>query len=259
MPHVIVTQTRGDAHRLAEWVTFHAALGFDEFHVLLDGLVDDSEDVLARLDVAARVVTHAYPEEGEYYDGLGVDERLARVKAWRELHRDELDREPFAATDPQSLRQFRRIRALLPAVLEGRKGWLAHIDVDEFINVPSGASIRSLTAQAATPRLQLLNFNVDTTGYDPARPVLAQQGPRWSRDDLLEHPDARWATRVKSIVRFRAATPFRSIHRISFGKHEVVDPDVARLHHFRVPLQPMTPPLPYAVDDVVEPRTLVRP
>ncbi|QIK76011.1 glycosyltransferase family 2 protein [Nocardioides piscis] len=257
MPHVIVTQTRGDAHRLAEWVSFHAALGFDEFHILLDGVVDDSQRVLEALDVPARVETHLYPEEGDYYDGLSVDDRLARVKVWREHHREELDRLPYAATDPQSMRQFRRIRELLPAIVEGRRGWLAHIDVDEFINIPSGASITSLTAQATTPRLQLLNFNVDTTGYDPSRPVLAQQGPRWAREDLLEHPDTRWATRVKSIVRFRAATPFRSIHRISFGRHEVVDPDVARLHHFRVPLQPMTPPLPYTVDDVVTPRNLV--
>ncbi|HXH80728.1 glycosyltransferase family 2 protein [Nocardioides sp.] len=243
---------------MAEWIAYHSAIGFDEFHVLLDGVIDDSPQILRSLDIPGRVETYVYPEEGEYFDGLGVKERLQRVQDWREIHRDELAELPYAATDPQSMRQFRRIRDLLPRIVDGRRGWLAHIDCDEFINIPTGASIQSLTAPAEVPRLQLLSFNVDTTGYDPELPVLAQQGARWSRGDLLVHPDQRWATRVKSIVRFRAATPFRSIHRMSFGRHEVLDPDIARLHHFRVPLQPMTPPLPYTVQDFVAPRSPVR-
>lgn len=254
MPHVIVTQTRGDAHRLAEWVDYHAALGFEEFHVILDGLVDDSMDVLKSLKTSALVVIHPFPEEGVYFDGLTPERRLERVAEWRQHHAAELAELPYAATDPQSLRQFQRIRELLPSIVEGRRGWLAHIDCDEFINIPGGGDIASLTDVATRPRLQLLNFNVDTTGYDPALPVLAQQGPRWSRESMLAHPDERWARRVKSIVRFRAATPFRSIHRISFGRHEVVDPQVARLHHFRVPLQPMSPDVPYTVPDSITPR-----
>ena len=255
VPHVIVTQTRGDGPRLAEWVDYHAALGFDEFHFVLDGIIDDSMDVLRSLDVPAQIELHPYPEEGDYLDGLAPDVRLQRILEWRERHADELAALPYAAIDPQSHRQFRRIREVIPQIITGRRGWIAHIDCDEFINIASGDPIQSLTEGSRVPRLQFLSFNVDTTGFDPTLPVLAQQGPRWSRKAVEEHPDHRWATRVKSMVRFRAATPFRSIHRMSFGRHEVLDPDVARLHHFRVPLQPMTPPLPYTVKDDVRPRT----
>lgn len=56
---------------------------------------------------------------------------------------------------------------------------------------------------------------------------------------------------MKSMVRFRVALPFTSIHRISHGRHQVVDPEVGRIHHFRVPLQPLDPPIPFTVDDPI--------
>lgn len=255
MPLVIVTQSRGDASRLAEWVTYHSRLGFEEFHVILDGLVDDSDQVLAALDaspeVDARVVVHRYPEEGVYYDGLSPEERMRVVQQWREDNAEMLAALPHKAVDPQSLRQRRRVTEVLEKVTEGRRGWVAHIDSDEFIHLPGGGTIRDVTDAATAPRLQFFSFDVDTTGHDPSRPVLEQHSVRWSRADVEAHPDGRWATRVKAMVRFRAALPLRSLHRISLGRHQKVDPEVARLHHYRVPLQPLDPPIPYTVHDPV--------
>ena len=251
MPLVIVTQSRGDAPRLAEWVTYHSRLGFEEFHVVLDGLIDDSDEVLESLDVGARVVVHRYPEEGVYYDGLPPEERMRVVQKWREDNAEMLAALPHKAVDPQSLRQRRRVTEVLGQITEGRRGWVAHIDSDEFIHLPGYGSIRDLVDAATTPRLQLHSFDVDTTGHDPSRPVLEQHRVRWSRADVEAHPDSRWATRVKAMVRFRVALPLRSLHRISIGRHEKVDPELGRLHHFRVPLQPIDPPIPFTVDDPI--------
>jgi hypothetical protein len=249
--HTIVTHTRGDGARIGEWVEYHARLGFDDFQVILDGLVDDTDEVLQRLDVPARITVHRRAEDGDYYDGLGQAERMERVRAWRVEHADLLASLPYKATDPQSLRQFRRVAEVLEPYQAGERGrgWVAHIDADEFIAIPGGRGISDVTSAATAPRLQLLNFNVDTSGHDPARPVLEQHRLRWSREDVLAHPDPRWGTRVKAIVRYRCALPFRSIHRISFGRSEVLDPEVARLHHFRVPNQLVDPEIPYSVDD----------
>lgn len=251
MPLVIVTMSRGDAPRLAEWVTYHARLGFQEFHVILDGLVDDSDTVLASLDVDARVVVHQLPESGVYLDGLGPAERAAAVRQWRTDNAEMLAALPHKAVDPVALRQRQHIPAVLEKITAGRRGWVGFIDVDEYIHLPGGGSVRDLTQAATAPRLQLYSFDVDTTGHRPSRPALEQHSVRWSREDVEAHPDGRWATRVKSIVRFHAAAPFRSIHRISIGRHQKVDPDVARLHHYRVPLQPLDPPIPYTVDDPI--------
>ena len=248
MPLCVVTQSRGDAPRLAEWVPYHARLGFEEFHVILDGLVDDSDEVLESLDVGARVVVHRYPEEGVYYDGLSPDERMAVVRRWREDNAEMLAALPHKAVDPQSLRQRRRVSEVLEKIVEGRRGWVAHFDSDEFIHVPGG-TLRDLVDDPGVPRLQLLSFDVDTTGHDPSRPVLEQHSMRWSRADVEAHPDQRWATRVKAMVRFKAALPLKSLHRITFGRHVVLDPDAARIHHYRVPLQPIDPPIPFSVDD----------
>lgn len=251
MPLSIVTQTRGDAPRLAEWVRHHCALGFEEFHVILDGEVDDSADVLASLDVDAEVVVHRYPEEGVYYDGLSPTERAAVVAQWREDNAEMLAALPYNPVDPQSHRQRQRVGAVLERITEGRRGWVAHFDTDEFIHLPGGGTIRDLTDAATAPRLQFLSFDVDTTGHDWDRGFLEQHSRRWARADVESHPDGRWATRVKAMVRYRAALPLRSLHRITFGKHTLLDPEVARIHHFRIPLQPVVPPIPFTVDDPI--------
>ena len=246
---MIVTQSRGDAPRLAEWVTYHARLGFEEFHIALDGLIDDSDEVLESLDLDARVVVHRYPEEGVYYDGLAPEERMEVVQKWRADNAEMLASLGHKAVDPQSLRQRRRVGELLELITNGRRGWVAHIDSDEFIHLPGGGSIRDITEAATAPRLQFFSFDVDTTGHDPCRSVLEQHEVRWSRADVEAHPDGRWATRVKAMVRFRVALPLTSLHRINVGRCQKMDPDVGRLHHFRVPLQPLDPPIPFTVHD----------
>lgn len=249
MPRVIITQSRGDAPRLAEWVTYHARLGFTEFHMILDGLVDDSAEVLSSLEVGARVVVHRYPEEGAYFDDLSPAERSEAVLKWRTDNAEMLAELPYRAVDPQSLRQYRRVGEVLAQITDGQRGWVAHIDADEFIHIPGSNTLGDLLRTAEVPRLRLRSFDVDTTGNDPSLPVLAQHHSRWAPEDLKLHPDARWANRVKSIVRFRAALPLRSLHGITFGRYLVLEPEVARVHHFRVPLQPIDPPLPFRVDD----------
>lgn len=210
MSHVIVAQSRGDASRLAEWVTYHSRLGFQEFHIVLDGLVDHSDEVLDALDVDAEVRHYLKPEQGEYYDGLTVAEHSERILRWGEENADLVASLPYTACD-----------------------------------------IRTVTRDAPAPRLRLLNHNVSTVGHDPSRPVLEQHQMRWSREDLENYPFKAWTNRIKTIARFRHATPYNGIHHLTPGPHHVVSPDVARLHHFRVPEQPMPAPLPYSVDDPI--------
>ena len=100
------------------------------------------------------------------------------------------------------------------------------------------------------PRIRLLNFNVDTTGHDPSRPVLGQHSRRWSREDLLAAEDGRWAKRVKSLVRYRVAVLNATVHKINRGEHVVLDPDVARMHHFKVPASSELE-IPFTVDDPI--------
>lgn len=255
MRYSIVTMTRGDAGKIGEWLEHHARLGFDDVQLVLDGDVDGTADSVAALEPRLRdlVTLHPRPEVGEYYDGLTAEERRDRVASWREANADLLEKQQVKARDPIAWRQFHRLPEVLEPYAAGERGrgWLALIDVDEFLVLPPGESIGSFVAHHDVPRLQFLNLNVDTSGHDPARPVLEQHTRRWAWADVQAHPDRRWATRVKSVVRYRCAAPLRSIHRITFGKHTVVDPDVARLHHFRMPNQLMDPEIPYSVDDPI--------
>ena len=81
---------RGDGHKIAEWLDYHARLGFDDFQVVLDGDVDRTEELLRSLDVTADVTVHPRAEIGEYYDGLPPDERRRRVQEWRDRYAAEL-------------------------------------------------------------------------------------------------------------------------------------------------------------------------
>lgn len=63
--------------------------------------------------------------------------------------------------------------------------------------------------------------------------------------------DRRWARRVKSIVRYKCARLDSTIHKISNGPHALLDPAVARLHHFKRPVNEVD--VPYTVDDPVLP------
>jgi hypothetical protein len=250
--HTIVTLSRGDAHKITEWVDYHARLGFEDFQIVLDGDVDGTEEVLRSLDVPARIGVHPREEIGEYYDGLPPAERRARVQEWRVRNAAQLESGAMRGNDAVSWRQHLHLPQILAPYAAGSRGrgWLALIDVDEFLVLTEHGSIGALTSGAEAPRLRFLNFNVDTTGHDPSRPVLEQHSMRWSREDVLAHPMKRWARRVKSIVRYRCARLDSTVHRISRGPHVLLDPATARLHHFKVPVAGELD-IPYTVDDPV--------
>jgi hypothetical protein len=253
--HTIVTMTRGDGHKIAEWLDYHARIGFDDLQVVLDGDVDGTEELLRSLDVPAEVTVHPRAEVGEYYDGLPPEERRRRVLLWREEHAAERASGRMRGTDALAWRQHLHFGPLLAPYAAGErgKGWLGLVDVDEFVVLEQHATIGELMAEQTLPRVRFLNFNVDTTGYDPGRPVLEQHSRRWSREDLLSHEDARWAKRVKSLVRYRRAKLNATVHKINRGEHVVLDPDVARLHHFKMPASSELD-IPFTVDDPISPR-----
>ena len=252
MRHTIVTLSRGDAHKIAEWVDYHARLGFEDFQIVLDGDMDGTAEVLRGLDVAADITVHPRAEVGDYYEGLPAAERRERVLAWREQHAAALESGAMRGNDAVSWRQHLHLPGVMAPYAAGERGrgWLAFIDVDEFIVLARHGSIGALTAEATAPRLRFLNFDVDTTGHDPGRPVLGQHSVRWSREDLLAHEDARWSKRVKSLVRYRYAKLNATVHKINRGEHVVLDPDEARLHHFKMPAAAELD-IPFTVDDPI--------
>lgn len=191
MPLVIVTQSRGDAHRLAEWVTYHTALGFQEFHVALDGLIDDSDEVLQSLDVGARVVVHRYPEEGVYYDGLPPDRRMQVVQEWRRDNAEMLASLGHKAVDPQALRQRRRMSEILDQVTDGRRGWVAHIDSDEFMHLPGGG--RSGTS----PRLPR-HRGCSSSASTSTPPATTRPCRCWGSTESVGH--ARTSRPIRTVV-----------------------------------------------------------
>lgn len=245
-----MTMTRGDAHKIVEWLDHHAALGFDDFQVILDGDVDGTADVLQSV-ASSNVTIHRKPEMGEYYDELTPEERWSRIKAWRTEHEAARRAGEMRGTDPIAWRQQVHFAEMLAPYRDGTagRGWLALFDVDEFLVQPGSGSIQDLTGEARTPRLRFASFDVDTTGHDPRRPVLEQHSTRWSRDDL-DRAGSPWSTRVKSLVRYRKAHLDSTVHQISRGRSEQVPDDVGRLHHFRVPNQSAAQ-IPYTVDDPV--------
>jgi len=252
--HTIVTMTRGDAPKIVEWLDYHARLGFDDFQVVLDGDVDGTEELLRTVDVPASVTVHPRAEVGEYYDGMTLEERRHRVMEWREQHAAERASGRMRGTDALAWRQHLHFGPLLApyAAAQRGKGWLGLVDVDEFLVLTQHRTIGDLTAEQTVPRVRFLNFNVDTTGYDPTRPVLEQHSVRWSREDLVNHENPRWAKRVKSLVRYRCAALNATVHKINRGRHIVVDPDVARLHHFKMPAS-SEPDIPFSVADPIRP------
>lgn len=254
MRFTLVTMTRSDAHKIAEWVGHHAALGFEDFQVVLDGDVDGTADVLRDLrgSVPARITVHPRAEQGEYYDGLPAAERHERIRAWRERHAAQLATGEMRGVDALAWRQHQHVAEIMAPYAAGRRGggWLAFLDVDEFLVLRQHASLADLVEGVTQPRLRFHSFDVDTTGHDPRRPVLEQHSRRWAWQDLVDHPQPRWAKRVKSMVRYRAAVLSSTVHKISRGRHEVVPWESARVHHFKVP--PSTDVgIAYSVDDPV--------
>ena len=258
MKFTMLTMTRGDAHKIAEWVEYHSLLGFDDFQVILDGDIDGTETVLKNIDISGSVTIHPKEEVGDYYDGLSPEERWERVKAWREANRRDLESGVMRGVDPQSWRQHMHFSQVMDRYRRGDegRGWLALFDVDEFLVTPGFDSLEDLVADFNTPRLRFLSFDVDTTGYDRSRPVLEQHFYRWSREAMLA-VRGHWKNRVKSMVRYKKADLSSTLHKISSGASCTPDYQLARIHHFRMPNQPSVS-IPYTVQDKISPRKPLR-
>ncbi|SDP53035.1 Glycosyl transferase family 2 [Arthrobacter sp. ok909] len=247
MQHTILTMSRGDAPRLREWVEYHSWLGFDDFHVILDNPTDDSANVLRTLHVPAKITVEVRPAFGEYYDGLAGDEKVARAEVWREMNRERIVEWGLPIVDPLSMRQYLYLPAALNKYALRGEGWVSVIDVDEFIVLPGGRKISDVTTAAKMPRVRFLNFNFDFKERDPGRPILQQHTRRWAREDIVGHGQG-WDTRVKSIARYDAAVPMASVHAISRGWFETLEPEIGRLHHYKVSGHGV-PVLPFCVED----------
>lgn len=254
MIHEILTMSRGDAHRLHDWLDYHHSLGFNSFRVLLDNPIDDSEEILRRFaeNTGVSVMTTVLPPLREYYDGLSVSERWQKVLQWRKDNEAEIKSSGYPIGDSLSWRQYTYFPPLLREIQESKEdGWLALIDVDEYIVLRGGALIGDLTDNARAPRLRFLNFNFDMADWDQESNVRLHTS-RWSREDLIAHGKG-WDTRVKSMVRFEALTPMASVHSISRGKFETVSLDVGQLNHYKFPNQGLG--LKYSiVDDAIAPK-----
>ena len=99
---VIVGCMKNEAPYIIEWVAYHRAIGFDNFLIYTNGCTDGTDQILKRLDEMG-IVTHR-------------------------------DNDNWSGQSPQ---QFALDAALEEDVIRNAE-WIAHIDVDEFINVRCG-------------------------------------------------------------------------------------------------------------------------
>ncbi|MFD1343483.1 glycosyltransferase family 2 protein [Litorisediminicola beolgyonensis] len=100
--NVIVGCMKNEAPYILEWVAYHRAIGFDDFLIYTNDCEDGTDEILGRLQ-AMGVLQHR------------------RNNDWK-------------GNSPQ---QFALNRALKEPVIQNAD-WIAHIDVDEFINVRCG-------------------------------------------------------------------------------------------------------------------------
>lgn len=247
MTFTILTMTRGDESRIEEWVEYHAALGFNDFYFILDAPIDNTESVLRGLDVDATITIDVREAKGDYYDGYTQAERWEAVKKWRTENDAALKALGTPVVDPQTVRQHEYFEEVMQRYSEEGDGWLALIDMDEFIVFPGGQSIQEMTSDRSVPRIRLLNFNFDMKSHVPGSSILSNNLMRWDREDIIAYGKG-WDTRVKTIARYDSLLPMVSVHPISKGPFVTLDPEVGRLHHYRTPDQGIAE-LPYTVAD----------
>lgn len=248
MRHTIVTMSRGDAARLPEWVRYHARLGFDEFHILLDNPNDDSEAVLASLSAEVTITVEVKDAIGYYHpEGLTQAQRLAQADQWCEEHAAEIAESGMPIVDALSWRQYRHLPAALERYTrrEPGSGWLSILDVDEFIVLPPGQRIADLLAGVEKPRVRLTSFNMDTSNWDSRSSLLQTVSQRWSYDDMLAYGQG-WPDRVKALIRYESALPLHTVHAINRGPFERAEVEQARVLHYKYPTLDI---LPYPVED----------
>lgn len=246
MNYTILTMSRGDEHRIEEWVRYHVGLGFNDFYFILDAPIDNTESMLRSMDVDATITIDVRKPEGDYYDDMTPAERWESVKKWRIEHAEEIVAMDLPVNDALAMRQYKYFPEVLKGYSTKDAGWLGLIDVDEFIVFPGGESIQEITADSASPRIRLLNFNFDMRDHVAGTPVLGQV-MRWDRADIVAY-EKGWQNRVKTIAKYDSLLPMASVHPISKGQFVVLDPEVGRLHHYK-PSDQGIAELPYSVKD----------
>ncbi|MEC3860536.1 glycosyltransferase family 2 protein [Mesobacterium sp. TK19101] len=100
--NLIVGCMKNEAPYIVEWVAYHRVIGFDSFMIYTNGCEDPTDPILKRLE--AMGIVH---------------------------HRDN---ENWTGKSPQ---QFALDQAMEDPVLKAAD-WIAHIDVDEFVNIRCG-------------------------------------------------------------------------------------------------------------------------
>lgn len=248
--HSILTMSRGDEHRIADWLQYHYSIGFTNFHIILDNPIDNTEAIARHVasENHFNLTVKTIDADGDYYDGLTAEDRWAAIRRWKEKHAVEIERSGLPIVDPLSMRQYKYLPNELNTLQRrGSDAWLALIDIDEYIALPETADIASLTQGADTPRLRIFNYNFDMTGWDGVSNV-RYFTQRWSRNDI-EDFGMGWQNRVKTIARCDHLLPLVSVHALSRGPFRLVPPDKARLHHYKFPNQGNV--IPYSVTDKV--------
>lgn len=246
MTYTILTMSRGDEPRIKEWVDYHVGLGFNDFYFILDAPIDNTESVLRAMDVDATITIDVREPKGDYYDNMTASERWELVKKWRIEHADEIAAMGLPVNDALAMRQYQYFPEVLEAYSAKGTGWLALIDVDEFIVFPGGETVQEMTAASSSPRMRLLNFNFDMRDHVAGTPVLGQS-MRWDRADIVAY-EKGWQNRVKTIAKYDSLLPMASVHPISKGPFVVLDPEAGRLHHYK-PTDQGIAELPYSVQD----------
>lgn len=239
--------TRGDAARIVEWVEYHEALGFNDFYFILDAPIDETEFILRSLETKSRITIDIREADGDYYDGLTAEQRWKQVSKWRTEHAAEIESMKLPVNDALAMRQYKYFPEVLETYRASGEGWLALIDVDEFIVFPGGESVQQVVEATGARRVRLQNFNFDMRTHIDGQSVLGSNVYRWAREDI-EHYGNGWQNRVKSIVQYEYLTPLVSVHAISRGPFVTLDHEVGRLHHYK-PTDQGISELPYRVED----------
>lgn len=176
-PFVVVGCMKDEAPYIVEWVAHHRAVGFDGFLIYTNGCTDPTDAMLGRL-MEMGVVEHRLNDD------------------WK-------------GNSPQ---QYALNRAMREPLIEGAE-WVAHIDVDEFVNVRAGDGtiqwfldqVPGATNVAMTWRL----FGNGGVRDLVDRPVTEQF--EWAAPKFLPKPHTGWG--FKTLTKMTGAYAKLSCHR----------------------------------------------
>lgn len=206
--------------------------------MILDDPIDNTESLLKKVCDELNVGLQVEIKEAfdEYYNELPPDEWRARNLAWRENLTKTNQVPGLSKHSALARRQSMYFPEILARYDErskaGEHGWLALIEVDEFIVPLKWPDIPTMTRSfPEATRLRLLNFNFDTSNHDPSKLFLEQHVYRWSREGIEAYGKG-WDKRVKTIAWWGNLTPYAGVHLLSKGGSTTIDHHEARLHHF---------------------------